>query len=546
MTLPEIPLFASGGTPEELTDSCVRTATTLTSVGQDADERQVLEDLCAHTALATHGRYRAVVLADNVATAASRLEAVGRADTDQHLTLRSDRMAHGSVTGDEKVAFLYPGQGGQCLAETAEIAAVCQRYAAQVRDLENQYGDARVVEALSSAWPDRSGSLDVTGTAVAQPMLAVVAMAMTDLLVASGVRPTVAAGHSVGEFGALYAAGALTASDVVTVVRERVGCMTGAVQGTAMMALAGDPHTWSELVDSMPEVHLACENSTGQVVVGGQRSALEALAADLAPTGTRCHMLSNEGAFHTPHFDEAEVRFRQRVGESGITGTPQLSATLVSSVSGETVATGAEGLDLVLHQISSPVKFTSVLRHLGQTAPDVVVQMSGGTFLLSWTQGVPGLERCVKIGFGGPNATARSLATTVGQLFLSVRDFSPAVVYGGIGVASRAVRSVPPLHSVLDTSDRRDHPGQMLLRRRMVKAMDPQVSFDAPEPAPVDHHSVLGRPAGVSTPHHGVSHRSGLATGVLAVIERQNEVITALMGPHGTADRSAAAQPDET
>jgi len=420
-------------------------------------------------------------------------------------------------------------------------------------------------------------------------------MAVTDLLAASGVRPAVVAGHSVGELGALYAAGALAASDVVTLIRERAGVMAGSVQGTAMMALAGEPGTWAELVDTMPEVHLACENSTGQVVVGGRRDALEALAAALAPTGTRCQMLPNEGAFHTPYFEEPETRFRQRVGESGIAGAGRLSSTMVSSVSGEIVTSGAEGLDLVLHQIGSPVRFTHVLWHLGQMAPDVVVQMSGGTFLLSWTQGVAGLEHAVKVGFGGPNATARDLATTVGQLFVSVRGFSPAVVYGGAGVASRAVRNASPLHSVLDASDRRDHRGQRQLRRRMVEALSSQLQeVSAPEPAPVG--AVEPVPAGAPaapevlaapdtldrsgrtdepvrrSPRSGARARGradtrgaggvvapatrnslgrpGLVPGVLDVIAGQNEVITALVGSHGSAvpaapgDTPAGHHPD--
>jgi [acyl-carrier-protein] S-malonyltransferase len=217
-----------------------------------------------------------------------------------------------------QLAFVFPGQGsqsvgmGRALAESSPAAA--DVFAAADRALGSQVS--------SLAWGGPADQLDLTENA--QPALLATSIAILASLrerwTAAGVdapRPVFAAGHSMGQYSALVAAGALSLDDGVRLVRERGRLMQASGQGRdgAMAALIGlDDGRLPELVAGA-SAHgvfvVANRNAPGQVVVSGERPAIEA-GAELARTlgAKRAIVLPVSVAAHSPLMAEAAAGMR--------------------------------------------------------------------------------------------------------------------------------------------------------------------------------------------------------------------------------------------
>jgi [acyl-carrier-protein] S-malonyltransferase len=222
----------------------------------------------------------------------------------------SDLMSH--------LAFVFPGQGsqsvgmGRALAESSPAAA-------EVFDAADR---ALGTQISSLAWDGPADRLDLTENA--QPALLATSVAILASLrerwAAAGVdapRPVFAAGHSMGQYSALVAAGALSLEDGVRLVRERGRLMQASGQGRdgAMAALIGlDDERLPELVAGAA-AHgvfvVANRNAPGQVVVSGERPAIEA-GAELARSlgAKRAIVLPVSVAAHSPLMTEAATGMR--------------------------------------------------------------------------------------------------------------------------------------------------------------------------------------------------------------------------------------------
>jgi [acyl-carrier-protein] S-malonyltransferase len=213
----------------------------------------------------------------------------------------------------QHLAFVFPGQGSQsvgmvrALAETSPAAAAV--FAA---------ADAALAEPISTlAWDGPAEQLDRTENA--QPAILAASIAILEALrercaadrLAAPV-PAFAAGHSMGQYSALVAAGAIPLADGIRLVRERGRLMQASGQGRdgAMAALIGlDDAKLPELVAAASQhgvFVVANRNAPGQVVVSGERPAIEA-GAELAKTlgAKRAIVLPVSVAAHSPLMTEA-------------------------------------------------------------------------------------------------------------------------------------------------------------------------------------------------------------------------------------------------
>ncbi|RFA14849.1 ACP S-malonyltransferase [Subtercola boreus] len=197
----------------------------------------------------------------------------------------------------------------------------------------------------------------IRDTRIAQPLIVAAGLLTLGALLADGRRSAVGgvAGHSVGEITAAQAAGILTESDAMTFVRERGSAMAGAaaIVPTGMSAVVGGDEAELLAVLETLDLQPANFNGGGQIVVAGALDKLAGLAA-LAPRGARVIPLQVAGAFHTRYMQPAV----EHLTEVAATLTPaHPSLTIWTNRDGGVVDTGDAFLDLLVGQVSSPVRW---------------------------------------------------------------------------------------------------------------------------------------------------------------------------------------------
>lgn len=262
-----------------------------------------------------------------------------------------------------KVAFLYPGQGSQRVGMGADFLKIDSAI------LESRLAQAEAASGL----PIRRYCLEgppemLIETQVAQPALFALSLAMTDVARAAGMRPDFVAGHSLGEYTAAVAAGALDAPDGMALVSER-GRLMSQVQSErpgAMAAVIGLPiDTIRELCAKVSkggvgEVGVANLNTPTQTVVSGDEKAVERLVSLATAAGAnRAMRLPVGAAFHSRFMTGVQ----QRLAKIMATLTwRDPEAALVPNASGEVVTTAGGVRDALVAQIASPVRWVDCVR----------------------------------------------------------------------------------------------------------------------------------------------------------------------------------------
>jgi [acyl-carrier-protein] S-malonyltransferase len=242
--------------------------------------------------------------------------------------------------------------GAELLAD-AEIAELATRCSAEV-DLRHLLVDADDEELRL--------------TQNAQPALCFMGIALTALLARHGVQPAATAGHSVGEYAALAAAGALAPEEAIAVVVERGRAMAEAVPAgeTGLSAVLGlAPEQVATAIADVDQCWPANYNTPTQTVVGGTLAALEKAAEALTAVGARRVIpLNVSAAFHTPLVAPAAQRLRKRLDEVGF-DPPRV--TVMANLTGEPYPPGAAFAEMLERQLKSPVRWSASVKALAES-----------------------------------------------------------------------------------------------------------------------------------------------------------------------------------
>lgn len=242
-----------------------------------------------------------------------------------------------------------PGQGSQTpgfLSPWLELDGVADSLAA--------YSEAAEVDLVLHG--TQSDADTIRDTRIAQPLIVAASLiAAAALAERAGRAPDGTAGHSVGELAALVGAGVISAEQAMSLVGVRGRAMADAAAQTptGMSAvIGGDEHA---VLARLAELELspANYNGGGQIVVAGALPALSALAEEPVK-GTRVIPLQVAGAFHTSYMAPAVEALRAAIG-AVVPGDPQI--TLWTNKDGSVVTSGAAALDLIVNQVSSPVRW---------------------------------------------------------------------------------------------------------------------------------------------------------------------------------------------
>jgi [acyl-carrier-protein] S-malonyltransferase len=278
-----------------------------------------------------------------------------------------------------KTAFLFPGQGSQ-FAGMGKSLAEAYPEAARVF----QAADATLGFALSSlCFEGPEGQLKLTENT--QPALLAVSIAAHSVLREKGVAADHVAGHSLGEYSALVAAGSLDFADALRLVRKRGQYMKEAVPAgvgamAALLKLPEDRLAGVLAEASQGEVVTAANlNSPDQIVIAGHAAAVErAMELAKAAGARRAVLLPVSAPFHCPLMKPAQERLR---ADLDATTFRDLAVPLINNWQAREIRTAAEAREGLYNQVPNPVRWADSIRALAQAGVTRFIEVGAGGVL---------------------------------------------------------------------------------------------------------------------------------------------------------------------
>lgn len=272
-----------------------------------------------------------------------------------------------------KILFQFPGQGSQYRGMGSDLVA---EFAA-ARLVYEQASEVLGFDLARLSFEDPDGELDQTRCT--QPALLaheIACLAVFEELTGGTITPTVAAGHSLGEYAALVAAGSLSLEAGISLVAERGRLMSKLGRGS-MLATTLDADGAKRLADKHFCGVAGC-NLPDQTVIAGHKSDLAALSLELREThkGKRAIELKTEGAFHTYLMVGAAQEFRAILDriEFG-----RLRFDVLSNYTGDVHVDDSDAIrSRLFFQLFSPVLWIECMRRAVGAGIDTIVEFGGG------------------------------------------------------------------------------------------------------------------------------------------------------------------------
>jgi [acyl-carrier-protein] S-malonyltransferase len=283
------------------------------------------------------------------------------------------------VTADARLAFCFPGQGSQAVG----MGRAFHDASPAAREVFQEASDTLGFDVAKLCFDGPESELQLTANT--QPTVLTVSVAGARLLAERGVAPAVVGGHSLGEYSALVAAGALSFADAVRVVRLRGEFMQEAVPvGTgAMAAILGAELSVVEAICREAAdgevLDVANINSPGQIVVAGHRSAVERAVAVAPAHGVKRSMLLPVSApFHCRLMRPAAERLSAVLSEvrAADPRTP-----VVRNVDAELTTRADDVRPFLVRQVAAPVRWTDCVGRMAREGCRTFLEVGPGKVL---------------------------------------------------------------------------------------------------------------------------------------------------------------------
>ncbi|MCM3887454.1 type I polyketide synthase [Frankia sp. R82] len=444
------------------------------------------------------------------------------------------------VAGDGDLAVVFTGQGAQRVAMGLTLADHFPTFAERFAEVCAAL-DPLLDRPLRDVIANGEGLDD---TAMAQPALFAVEVALFGLLESFGLAPAAVAGHSVGELAAVHVAGALPLREAARVVCARGRAMSALPPGGAMLAVAASEAQVEPLLGG--DLDLAAVNGPHSVVLAGRSAAIEHAARLLAAGGTRCRRLVVSHAFHSRLVEPALAELAAVV--SGVRfAAPRIP--VVSTATGQPL-TGSvlASPDYWTTQARRPVRFLDAVRALERRGSTTILEV-GPT---------PALTAAVTECLADPSVVSAiptlrpdlddpdAFCAALGALLVR-GDLERAAVFAGARAAPVDLPTYPFQHTRFWPSIRRaasppEQSGDGPVAEESIAAGGPGQRGSVLDLVLGHVASVLGHPAGSVDPHRTLAEL-GLTS--LSAAELRERLAAASGLRLSTADLLTAGTPHE-
>lgn len=310
-------------------------------------------------------------------------------------------------------AVVFPGQGSQ----KPGMGRAFYEHFAESRAVFEAVGSATGRDIAALCFESDDDTLRQTQNAQIALYTAGLAAYAALKVRLEGWTPKAAAGHSVGEYTAIAAAGMITVQDGARLVQLRGELMaaSGSVRPGTMAAVLGLEKSEVERVcreasTSSEVVVVANDNCPGQLAISGDVAAVERASKALAEAGAkRVLPLNVSGAFHSPLMEEPAQKMAAALHQTRFAASPE-NIIVYSNVTAEPVDLPAGWPVLLETQLKSPVRWTESIRHMRRDEVEVFVECGGGEVLSGLIRRIDGVGKTLKA------ADPESLEAAVAEL----------------------------------------------------------------------------------------------------------------------------------
>ena len=279
-----------------------------------------------------------------------------------------------------KTAFLFPGQGSQKVGMVQDLFENYDSVKALIKEADETLGFS--ISKMMFEGPDT----ELMKTEFTQPAILTASVAVWQVLKEHGLTPDIAAGHSLGEYSALVAAGAISFADAVHTVHLRGRFMQEAVplgEGGMAAVIGSNPETIVKVCSEVSTEDLPVQavnfNCPGQVVIAGATAAVEKACEALKEAGARrAIMLKVSAPFHSTLMEPAAVRLKEVLDKIDIHDT---TIPVVANVNAKEETKADEIRKNLVDQAAHPVHWEESIRNMVAGGVDMTVEAGPGTVL---------------------------------------------------------------------------------------------------------------------------------------------------------------------
>ena len=296
-----------------------------------------------------------------------------------------------------KIAFVFPGQGSQFVGMGKDF----YDHYSEARNLFEEANEILQYDISRICFNGPEDTLRLTENT--QPALLIHSIMALKILRENGINSVLAAGHSLGEFSALVAAGALKFKDAVRLVNLRGKFMQEAVPVGigSMAAIIGLPiEKIQELCDRVSSnsdlVQPANLNSPVQTVIAGHKEAVETVSKDALTAGAKkAVVLPVSAPFHSALMKPAEIKLQK---ELEATEFYDLSFPVINNIEAKPIVNGNHARESLVKQVCSPVRWCETMQCIVDQEIDSVIELGSGKVLSGLMKRFNKTINCYQVG----------------------------------------------------------------------------------------------------------------------------------------------------